>query len=151
MPQCALRRAFGERHLAHQLRPGPMRHHERCATGSPTASGEVRRGSRKWALRRFRLAEPSVELPGHLLRESSADLTGEQPLTVASCRAPHAKNQRTHEVTASLAQNKAADHKLLSMDGFGLEPVGCAARTVWSAPALRDDPFETEAFGVGEK
>src|SRR5215467_8927046 len=81
MPQRALWRAFGERHLADQLRLGPVRDDRRRAPGSPTAPGKVGWGSRKWALPCFRPAEPRVKLPSHRLGETGADLTGKQPLT----------------------------------------------------------------------
>src|SRR5215468_9172645 len=143
MPQRALRRPFGERHLAHQLRGRPVRHDWRGAARSPTALAKVRRRSGKWVGSSFDLAQPRMELACDLLCETGADLAGEDPVTPRSWRASHTENERAHLVLGSLAQDEPAHHELLPMDCLGFEPIGRPAWAVGRAPLLRDDSFET--------
>src|SRR6266851_1699886 len=98
MPQRALRRPFGEGHLAHQLRPGPVRDDWRRAPRSPTALAKVRRRSGKWTVPRFRLPQPRMECKRHVLRETGTDLAGVDPLTLRSWRGPDTQNERAHLV-----------------------------------------------------
>src|ERR1700694_550429 len=115
MPQCALRRPFGEGHLAHQIRPRPVRNDWRCAPRSPTALPKARRRSGKRRVLRFRLPQPRMKLKRHLLRETSTDLAGVDPLTLRSWHAPDTQNERAHLVLGSLAQDEPAHDELLPM------------------------------------
>jgi hypothetical protein len=131
----AVRRPFGEAHLAHEARLDPVIH----------AAVRPRRAERRvLAGQRLQLT-PQLILHGVV--KAAADARDVAQLAVLV----HADVKRAEAPPAALRIGVAADHEFLPALALDLDPVGGALPRVRAVAALGDDPFEPHLVRGFEK
>src|SRR5215207_2605776 len=100
----------------------------------------------KWRRGHFETLERGAELARALLREPGADLARKHK-TIAFV---DADEQRADSLAGSFRIGEPADHKLLPLRAFRLEPSVPLAGKVGRSARLRDDAFQSEAAGLAK-